>query len=211
MFRPPRIPCFAIAVQFYQHPEEGVISQPRLFCRAECGEGLAGFGFGLYPRPEYFECAPEQFILQRFDDLIVDPAAAQRGEIDPRGHFGEGLPRQIFRRARREVQRGRVDRARANRVVGAVVGAGFVDRQELDELETDRARPVDELPQAGDIADAKVVRGPEGEERDEHTGDAVGRRKIHREKLRPQMKHRSKDESLILDFAAAEINQQTDF
>ena len=77
------------------------------------------------------------------------------------------------------MERGRIDRARADRVVGTVIAAGLVDRQQLHELEADAARPVDELPQAVEVADAEIVFGAQGEERREDAGDAFVRRKIH--------------------------------
>jgi hypothetical protein len=52
------------------------------------------------------------------------------------------------------VQRGRLDRHCANRVVRAVVGAGLIDRQELNKLESDFRGPIDELSQRAEIADS---------------------------------------------------------
>ncbi len=63
------------------------------------------------------------------------------------------------------MQRRRLDRNRADRVVRAVIASGFVDRQQLNELEPDPGRPIDKLPQRFDIADAEIVVRPQGEER----------------------------------------------
>ncbi len=60
-----------------------------------------------------------------------------------------------------------------------MVSAGLVDRQELHEFEADTAGPVDELPQAGDIADAEVVLRAQREERGEDAGNAFVRREVH--------------------------------
>ena len=62
---------------------------------------------------------------------------------------------------------------RADRVVGAVVAAGFVDRQELHEPETDARAPIDELPQRSDVADPEIIFRAQREERSEDAGDLV--------------------------------------
>ena len=43
----------------------------------------------------------------------------------------------------------------------------------MHELEANAAYPIDELPQRSDVADSKVVFGPESEERSEDAGDLV--------------------------------------
>ena len=65
-----------------------------------------------------------------------------------------------------------INRHRADRIVRAVVAAGFIDRQKLDQLETNPARPIDELPQPIDIANAEIVFRPQREERRQDSRDA---------------------------------------
>ena len=63
------------------------------------------------------------------------------------------------------------DRHRADRVVGTVVAADFVNRQQLDKFESTFRQPVDELPQRRDIANPKIVFAAQSKERRQNTGD----------------------------------------
>src|SRR4030081_1342902 len=77
------------------------------------------------------------------------------------------------------MQRGRLDRHRANRVVGTVVAASFVDRQHLDELETRVSDPVYKLAQRRDIADSQVVISAQAKEGRQYGSDLFFGRKPH--------------------------------
>ena len=62
---------------------------------------------------------------------------------------------------------------------GTVIAAGFVDRQELHELEADARRPINELAQPFEVTDAEIRFRAQGKEGCEHARDTVLRRKIH--------------------------------
>ena len=59
----------------------------------------------------------------------------------------------------------------ADRVVRTMIAAHFIDRQELDELEPDPRRPINELPQRLQIADAEIVLAPQGKQRCQNARD----------------------------------------
>jgi hypothetical protein len=121
----------------------------------------------------------EKPLLERFDNSVANVAAPESSKIHIGGDGIEIFPRQIFRRAGREIERCWINRHRADRIVRAVVAAGFIDRQKLDQLETNPARPIDELPQPIDIANAEIVFRPQREERRQDSRDAFFRRQIH--------------------------------
>ena len=108
---------------------------------------------------------------------LTAPYATSRGRI-ARGRF-EILLRKILRRPWRQVQRGRLERDRADRIVRTMVAPGFVDRQELDDLETDPSRPIDKLPQRLHIADPQIVLPAQREKRRQHPRDFLIGRQIH--------------------------------
>src|SRR6266567_534160 len=77
------------------------------------------------------------------------------------------------------MERCRFDRHRANCVVGTVVAPHFIDRQKLDELESNVGGPVDELAQNRDVADAKISLTAQTEKRRKNPRDLFLRRQIH--------------------------------
>ena len=81
------------------------------------------------------------------------------------------------------MKRGRLDRHGADRVVGAVIAASFVDRQKLHEFKAALSRPVDELAQRCDVTDAKIILAAQREERREDASDSLFRRKFIRKKM----------------------------
>ena len=87
------------------------------------------------------------------------------------------------------MQRRWLDRHRANRIVRAVVGSGLVDRQQLDQLETNPVRPINELPQPIDIANAEICFRPQGKERRQYSGDFLIGRQIHRGEISATDEH----------------------
>ena len=178
MLRRPSIPCGAIVILLHQDSEKCVIVQP-------CGFFLAKFskaGLSIFAgmTREIRECFLQQRPLQRFDVAIFHPAAPESSKVHIGGDGIEIFPRQIFRRSGREIECCWINRHRADRIVRAVVAAGFIDRQKLDQLETNPARPIDELAQPIDIADAEIVFRPQSEERCQHSRDFLIGRQIHR-------------------------------
>ena len=87
---------------------------------------------------------------------MFNPAFAQLLEIVSRNDFVKVFLRKVLGRSGREMQRRRLERDRANRVVRTVIAAHFVDRQELHHLESDPRRPIDKLPQSLQVADAEI-------------------------------------------------------
>ena len=91
--------------------------------------------------------------LQFFHLAILDSATTKSRQVDIGKREIKIFARQILRRVWRQVDRCRLNRHRADRVVWTVVGPGFIDGQELYKLESNPRCPVDELPQRADVAD----------------------------------------------------------
>src|SRR5262249_10672637 len=85
----------------------------------------------------------------------------------------------IRRRPGGEMESGRVERARADRVIGAVVAPGFVDRKQLHQPKTDLPRPINELTQTFEVADSQIVLTAKGKKGGQDPGNAFVRRKKH--------------------------------
>jgi hypothetical protein len=135
--------------------------------RVPLSAGGAGTEFELLERPV------EQRELESFDARIVDIAGAQGIQIVARQHLRVVGFAQLGDRTRACIEGGGLDGRRADRVVRAVLLAGLVDRQDLDEPEAVRSRPIHKLAQGGHVADAEVVRAPEREQGRENTGNLV--------------------------------------
>ena len=69
------------------------------------------------------------------------------------------------------MQRRRLERDGTDRVVRTMVAAHFIDRQELDDLESNPGRPIDELAQRLQIADPQIGFRAEREQRRQHSRD----------------------------------------
>ena len=55
----------------------------------------------------------------------------------------------------------------------------FVDRQKLDELESDLRHPINKLSQNRDVLDSQIVFAPQSKQWRENAGDLLVWRKIH--------------------------------
>ena len=66
------------------------------------------------------------------------------------------------------MQRGWLDRHCADCVVGAVVGPGLINRQELDKLESNLCDPIDKFPECADITDSQIILSAQRKQRHEH-------------------------------------------
>ena len=77
----------------------------------------------------------------------------------------------------------RLNRHRADRVVRRIIPADFVDRQQLHHAKANLARPLNELAQRRDIADAEIIFSSQSKQRCENTCHLVFRRQIHDQKM----------------------------
>jgi hypothetical protein len=100
-------------------------------------------------------------------------------EIDLADDFVEIRLRQISRRPGSEVQGRRFQSDGTDRVVRAMIAPHLIDRQNLDKPEPDLRRPIDELPQTFQIADAEIALRAQGKERRQYSRDLLLRRQIH--------------------------------
>ena len=152
----PGVPGFAAAVLLHQRAEESVIVEPRFFAFTKCGETPRPANrrrarkarSALQQLPLSVGLTMPYFTLPRRSVGQIDPGGRLRRNLPPSNPSGDPG-------ARCSVV-GSIA-TRADRVVGAVVAAGLVDRQQLHQLEADAARPIDELPQRREIADAEIV------------------------------------------------------
>ena len=147
----------AVAIFFHERAEERVIHQPRCSRLRRKHQSLPRSRVVLGSRRKN---SRRLFQERRFSDGGRGRAsprlcAVSRDRICAMTSSKSSCDRSS-RRSGREVQRRRLERDGADRVVGAVIAAHFVDRQELDDLEPDLRRPIDELPQRLQIADAQI-------------------------------------------------------
>ena len=175
----PAIPGLALAIFLHQRAEESVIVEPRCFRATKLGE-LAG---GVCVRRDSLLKTRERF-LQQLTLYLLHAAVAHCASVRL---FCAGLRdrrrvifiTQIFGRSGCEMKSRRLDRHGANRIVGTVIPAGFVDRQQLHQFESDAGRPIDELSQGLEVANAQIVFGAQSEERRQHSSNAFIRRNLH--------------------------------
>ncbi len=73
----------------------------------------------------------QQRHLQTPDPTVFHRAFAQLPEIEPLHDLIEILPGQIVRRPGNEMECRRFERDRTDRVIGAVIAADFIDREQL--------------------------------------------------------------------------------
>ena len=117
------------------------------------------------------ESAFQKESFDSFYRTVANGSVPQSRQIDVGHHLVEIFARQILRRTRRQMQRGRLDGDRADCVVWAVVAAGFIDWQKLHEPETGLRGPIDKLAQRRDIADPEIVSPAQTKKRRENPGD----------------------------------------
>ena len=67
----------------------------------------------------------------------------------------------------------------ADRVVWAAIGSRLVDRQELDESESDLCDPINKLAQRREVADSQVVSPAQRKQWCEDSSNPLLRRQIH--------------------------------
>src|ERR1035441_2551009 len=119
---------------------------------------------------EAVEGGLEELALECPDGGIIDRALAHLSQKLRRGQLLEGGRRQVCVVAGRYGDGGRLDRQRADGVVGAVVVADLVDGQRLEDAQPVAVAPVNDLAHALRIADAKVFLSAHGEDRLQYAG-----------------------------------------
>ena len=123
------------------------------------------------PREEVCKGAREQFFAQPFDQRIRHRPRVQHGEINTLRRRRDFLRAQIRQRRGRDLDRQRLQRHGRVRVVGRVVIARLIDREELHHPEALLRRPVHQLAQRPRVADSEIALSVQGEKRDEQTGE----------------------------------------
>ena len=176
MFRFPLVPDFLAAIFFHERAEGRVLSQPRGLLGAESFEArrhlrpaLGKAGESLFQERHLYP--PNPAVFHRTSPQLL--------EIDLTDNVVEVSLGQIFRRSGNEMKRRWFQGNRANRVIRTVIAAHFIDRQNLNQPEPDLRRPIDELPEPLEIADAQVVLRAQRKQRRQHSGNLLFRRQIH--------------------------------
>jgi len=125
------------------------------------------------------ESGLEQARLERLDHIVVDQRRIELPALHSRQRRLVFFRPQIRQRFGRSPDRRRLESARRKSVVRAMVAASLIDRENLDQLEADRGRPIDEFPQRRSVADAKIPFPAHGKDRDKDAGNGLVERKIH--------------------------------
>src|SRR6266446_6455143 len=94
--------------------------------------------------------------FQTANASVLHRTLAQLLKIVLRDDVVEVFLREIHGRSGHEVQGRRLERDGADRVVRTMIAPHFIDRQELDDLETDSRRPIDEMPQRLEVPNAQI-------------------------------------------------------
>ena len=126
----PCIPVFALAIFFHERAEEDVTIQPGGFFLAKLSKIRLSIFVGLRgakTSKSFFQQVPIQF----FNLRVFHWAASEPGKIDIGKRRRKVICAQIFRTSRGKMERRRLDRHCADRVVRAVVSTDFVNRQQL--------------------------------------------------------------------------------
>ena len=171
MFPAPLVPGLAVSIFLHECAEKRVIAQPTVFGLAKGIEvRRIAFAFGT-PARKPRVCFFQQVKFQRAHAIMFHAAFAQLLQIGLRNNFIETFLREVSGRSRCEVQRCWFQGHRANRIIGAVIASHLIDRQKLDQLESDARRPIDKLPQRFEITDPQIGFRAQGKERREDARD----------------------------------------
>ncbi len=149
----PLVPGQRLAVMLHQKAEQAVIVQPLTLLPFEAREVL----FKAFPR--LIEFRPRQLQQRAFrlaDRRVVEPFRIQR-VAETFADSRNIRRRQPWQPCFVDGQVNRIQRGGGNRAVGALVGAVFIDRQQLDERHAMVRRPIDPLLERLSVSDAEIA------------------------------------------------------
>ena len=172
MLERPRVPALR-TVALHEHAEEHVAVEPRSFGAAKFAEAPCPRATSApRVREEIFIRPLEQRRLERLHRGILHrPGAHGIGR-----EFREVAGAQVGHRRGRHLDRRGIERDGRDRIVGRMIAARFIHRQQLHEMKTLRRRPIHKLAQRPHVAHAEIVRAPQRKERREQSGDFLFRR-----------------------------------
>ena len=175
LFRP--VACdFIVVVPINQSAEERIGFEPLSFGLLK-GLELCAPRRASLRTPEIFVPQREQFSLERLDGTVAHRTLAQRGDIMFFCNTRKILLGDIRQPLRAHGQRDRLVGDRTNDIVGTVVGPRFVNGQNLNEPETFFRSPCRKLDESFRIANADIIRPPNGTQGRKDASDFLFRRK----------------------------------
>ena len=167
----PFVPERVVAVFVEQRAEKRIAGQPAHVVLDEGLEFVRDVGAGLEIDGLELDVGVGQNLELELLDLAVGDGTALQLRADIIGdHLGQHFRQQAGHLLGRDGEINRIDRHGADRVVGAVVVAGLVDGEDLEQAELLFRAEGDRLAHGLGVADAQVVVVTQGKHRQQRAG-----------------------------------------